>query len=145
MSRNLKRLQGIESLFASRERAAGRELVQFENLLKQAQEQLDVLRNYRASYLDGGAGGQVRDTATMENQASFLNRLDEAIERQQQVVERAVMDRDQLRQRFNLCRQRTVAVGKAHGKRLAEHRDALDRQEQKELDAFRRPAVDFDS
>jgi flagellar FliJ protein len=145
MTRNLRRLQGIESLFASREETAGRELAQFEQVLKEAQSQLDVLRNYRASYLDGSPDRQPAHVTAMENQASFLRRLDEAIGRQQQVVERAALDRDQLRQRFNLCRRRTLAVGKAHTKRMAEHRTALDRQEQKEIDAWRRAPLDPES
>lgn len=140
MNKKLKRLQTVESLFASRESSAGRELAHFEQLLLEARTQLDTLTRYRDGYLTEAQPSSEQQISILQNKARFLRRLDDAIEQQRQVVDRAQLDCDGLRQRFVLCRQRTMAVGKAHSKRLTAHRTAVERKEQKELDAWRAPA-----
>ncbi len=137
MNKRLKRLQTVETLFASRESAAGRELMHFEQLLHEARTQLETLKLYRNGYLDESSSLKQQQISMLQNKARFLRRLDDAIEQQRQVVDRAQLDCEELRQRFVLCRQRTMAVGKAHGKRLSAHRTAVERQEQKEIDAWR--------
>jgi len=145
MTRDLKRLQTIEALFSTRESAAGSELAGYERTLVDAQEQLQVLRTYRDGYLNHSNAGPGASAGHYQNHASFMRRLNEAISQQEETVQLARVDRDAVLQRYRLCRQRTMAVGKAHGKRLANHRQDVDRREQKEMDQWRPPSQDSDN
>ena len=145
MTRDLRRLQTIEALFASRENVAGSELAGYERTLADAKEQLKVLRTYRDGYLNGNDSGPGVTAVHFQNHASFMRRLNQAISQQEETVQRAQLDCDAVRQRYRLCRQRTMAVGKAHGKRLTNHRQSVERREQKEIDQWRPRRTDPDA
>lgn len=136
MTRKKNTLATVEALYASRETAAGRELAGAENKLAQSRQQFQLLIDERNrpchpnSQL--GIGG-------LQNRAEFLRRLEQAIRQQQLVIERAELELQAVRQRYVHCRQRTMAVGKANAKRLAEQRSRAEKREQKEQDAWRAP------
>lgn len=142
MSQKKNRLATVEALYANRESAAGRELAAAERALAAAQQQYELLvgaRNEQSTPTSAlGIGG-------LQNRAEFMRKLDQAIGQQRTVVEHARASAETIKRRYLLCRQRTLAVGKANAKRLAEQRISADRREQKELDDWRSPAPQTDA
>lgn len=142
MSRQKNRLATVEALYANRESLAGRELAMAERALAAAEQQYELLvgaRNEpRTPSATLGIGG-------LQNRAEFMRKLDQAIGQQRTVVDHARTSVETIKRRYLLCRQRTLAVGKANAKRLADQRTSADRREQKELDDWRAPAAQTDA
>lgn len=135
MTKSQKRLHTIETVFASRESIAARDLAQFQAVVDEAQAQLSSLRTYRDDYRTSMRRAGATDLSRLQNERVFLSRLDAAVAAQEGVVANARASCEALRLKYRQTRQRTKAVGKVCAQRRDAERQQHERTEQKEADA----------
>lgn len=142
MVRKKNSLATVEALYASRESTAGRHVAAAEKVLGAAERQRQILVDARdQQHTPSDALG----ISGLQNRAEFLRKLDQAIRQQETVVEHARVELEAVKRRYVHCRQRTMAVGKANAKRLAQHRAVAEKRDQREQDAWRAPGRQTDA
>jgi flagellar FliJ protein len=131
-----KRLQPVQQLADENERRLAQSVAAFDRRLAEAETKLMELTRYRQEYehqFSARAGLGMGATALRDYQA-FLARLTEAIRQQGTLVQRARIERDLERTRWQEAATRAKAVDHVMERWRIEERHALDRREQRESD-----------
>lgn len=132
-----QRLQAITHLHARQEQDAMQAMGRSQRKLLDTQQQLDNLNQYRQEY---NAKLQAQQQRGMNiNQLlefrAFAEKLDKAIEAQQDVVQSAERELQRMRKQWEECHQRTKSLQKLGDMALAEEQKLEDKREQAEQDA----------
>jgi flagellar protein FliJ len=131
-----KRIAPVQTLFDDNERRLAQSLAAFERRAAESEKKLQELERYRAEYekqFTQRAGRGIGATDLRDYQA-FLARLNEAIRQQTALVQRAQIERDAERQRWQDSARRAKALGFVVDGWRAEERRADDRRDQRETD-----------
>ncbi len=131
-----KRLQPVQQLADETERRLARNVAALERRLSEAEAKLEELTRYRQEYesqLNTRAASGMGATALRDYQA-FLARLSEAIRQQGALVQRARVERDLERARWQEAATRAKAVDHVIERWRSEERHALERRDQRESD-----------
>ncbi len=133
-----KRIQPLVRLAGNREEQAAQALAQAQENLANQEAKLENLDNYRGEYRQvvSAAGGQGVNGRQVRGFHSFLGQLDQAVEGQRQMIERARMEVEQRRQEWLAARvecQRMDLVIERFQEEEAQHEA---RREQKVMDEF---------
>lgn len=120
----------------SREQDAAKALAVAQQAHRDQQNKLTELRAYREEYREqlAGRGRGGISAAHFQQLRGFLQRLDLAVERQEQVVVQAARQCEERRRAWFQARSRTQALDKVRSRYLDEEAWLRDRQEQKDLD-----------
>jgi flagellar protein FliJ len=131
-----KRLQPVQNLADDAERRLAQSLAQFERRVSDGEAKLQELERYRGEYekqFTQSAGKGIAVTNLRDYQV-FLARLSEAIKQQQSLVQRARMERDAERLRWQGAAKRVKALDHVVEQWNAEEVRIKDRSEQREID-----------
>ena len=131
-----RRMEPVARVAAHREQDAAKDLGKQQEVLAGQRAQLDELTQYRIDYaaqFQERAGGGVSATA-LQDYRQFLDKLDQAIQQQQMVIERQELEVERHRQRWLELRTRCNAMDKVVERFRSEERRAADRREQSETD-----------
>ncbi|MFK8029919.1 MAG: flagellar export protein FliJ [Gammaproteobacteria bacterium] len=130
MKQTKMRLELVKQVFAKRELIVAKELGEFQGQLDQAVMQLRQLRDHRDRQTASQRVGLSTDPSRVQNQQAFQQRLNEAINQQEQLIQRAEIERAEMRQRWLARRRKTLSVEKLSERRLeAERKDELARDQ----------------
>ncbi len=132
------RLDLVKQVFAKRENKLAQEMGQFEAQLDQAVSQLKQLRDHRDRHAAALRSGLSTDLGRMQNQQAFYRRLNDAISQQELLIQRAKLERAELRQRWLAKRRRTLSVEKLSEIRTAAELREESIREQKQQDEISR-------
>ena len=133
MKQNKKRLELVKQVFAKRELVVAKELGQFQGQLDQAVMQLKQLRDHRDRHAAAQRAGLNTDPSRMQNQQAFQQKLNEAINQQELLIQRAEIERGEMRQRWLARRRKTLSVEKLSDRRLEdEHRNEMARDQKRQ-------------
>lgn len=136
MSSSSHRLDIVRQVFEKKEQEYLRRLGEFQAQLDQAMAQLRQLRSHRDRQLASLQDGVATDPGRLQNLQAFQQRLNEAISQQELLIQRAKVERDELRNRWLTRRARTRSMEKlCDERRKVEDREELMR-EQKQQDEF---------
>jgi flagellar FliJ protein len=131
-----KRLEPVKQLSESREQDAARALGQSNQALLAEEQRLVELQQYRDEYHNyvqqKGAAG-VMASKLLELQR-FLGNLNQAIEQQKRVVERARQEQAQVKHSWQQARGKHQAMNKVIERYRQDEQLAADKREQKEID-----------
>lgn len=129
------RIKPVKDLADSRERDAGRLLVEARERVEECERQLQQLQSYRDEYLGGGEPGLgTTDTVRLANRSAFLERLNEAIREQTARTTEARHELERRTEAWRHTRVESAALGRAVDRfERDEQRDA-ERREQREQD-----------
>jgi flagellar FliJ protein len=118
------------------ERRKAQALAACEQGVLAAQAKLDELETYRAAYVRDfkQRAGSGMSGAGMREYQIFLNRLDEALRQQTQILAQARLQRGAELESWRNAARRAAAVGNLATHWQAEERQAADKVEQKESD-----------
>ncbi|MBU1191912.1 MAG: flagellar export protein FliJ [Gammaproteobacteria bacterium] len=130
-----KRMQSVVEVTASSERESARVLGELQKRVQAAEQRYQELIRYREDYTQQFANGGSLTVARLQDYRIFLSRLNQAVEQQQQLVERAQQDCAKQRQRWMEIHTRVQALGKVVTRYRDEERSDNDRREQKDSDA----------
>ena len=129
------RIRPIRDLAAAEEGEAGRDLAQARRLVQDHEQRLLQLQQYLDEYHAQTVPGLgPTDAVRLQNYSAFIDRLADAIRRQEQCVTEA---RDQLERSAETWRGRhltTAALGNAIDRLGEDERRAHGRREQRDLD-----------
>lgn len=127
-----KRMIPVVKVAENREQAAARSLGEVQQRLAAQQCKLEELVTYRDQYSSEfqQRSGQGMGVARLQDYRVFLARLNEAIQQQQQVVERCQQDCERQRRYWMSTRTRTQALGKVVDRYHREEQHLLERREQ---------------
>ena len=131
-----KRIAPVQTLFDDNERRLAQSLAGFERRAAESETKLDELERYRAEYekqFTQRAAGGIGATDLRDYQA-FLARLSEAIRQQRILMQRAQIERDAERQRWQEAARRAKALGHVVEGWRAEERRAGEQRDQRETD-----------
>ncbi len=128
------RLDLVKQVFEKREQKLAQEMGQFNAQLDQAVTQLRQLRDHRDRHAAALRSGLSTDPSRMQNQQAFHQRLNDAISQQELLIQRAELERAELRKRWLAKRRRTLSVDKLSEMRHAAELRAESVQEQKQQD-----------
>ena len=131
-----KRIAPVQTLFDDNERRLAQSLASFERRTAENEKKLEELERYRAEYekqFTQRAGRGIGATDLRDYQA-FLARLNEAIRQQAALVQRAQIERDAERRRWQDSARRAKALGHVVEGWRAEERRADERRDQRETD-----------
>jgi flagellar protein FliJ len=129
-------MKPVQELFDDTERRLALALATVQRKVAEAEGKLQELERYRGDYekqFTQRAGRGIGATELRDYQA-FLARLSEAIRQQQAVVNRAQIERDAERVKWQDAAKRAKALGHVVDKWQTEERHASDRREQRESD-----------
>lgn len=129
-----KRMQPVVDVTANREREAARRLGELQQRQQAAEQRLQELIDYREDYTRQFAAGGSLSVARLQDYRIFLGRLNQAVEQQQALVERARLDCAAQRARWTELHSRVQALGKVVSRYRDSERSDRDRREQKEAD-----------
>lgn len=129
-----KRMQSVAEVTANRERDAARRLGEAQKRAQAAEQRFQELLAYRDDYTQQFANGGSLTTARLQDYRIFLERLNQAVEQQQSLLERANQDCEVLRRRWMEIHTRTQALDKVVSRYRDEERSDSERREQKESD-----------
>jgi flagellar FliJ protein len=106
-------------------------------------EKLEQLAAYRDEYWQrySSPKGAVFSVARLQDFRTFINRLDQAIEQQRQVVEHARNDSEEKKSQWLYERTREKAIGTVVEKFSVQEQKEFDRKEQKVADEFSQRAA----
>jgi len=128
-------MQSVVEVTASSERESARVLGELQKRVQAAEQRYQELIRYREDYTQQFANGGSLTVARLQDYRIFLSRLNQAVEQQQQLVERAQQDCAKQRQRWMEIHTRVQALGKVVTRYRDEERSDNDRREQKDSDA----------
>lgn len=117
------RLRPVHELAVSREEAAGGELRDCRNELDRQTAQLRQLEAYRDEYYLRYGTGQTLSSVRLREYHGFLRRLEQAIERQQVVIDKLQRRCGEKERDWKMAHTRTQALDKV----IDRHRDREDR------------------
>ncbi len=131
-----QRLEPVVKVAENREQQAARSLGDSQSALKQAQQRLDELKNYREEYIQRfHANGAVGMSAVqMGDYRLFLSNLSRAIEQQTGLVQQAAAVVEQQRQQWFTHRGKVKMLGNVVSRFQTEEQRVVDRKEQLEQD-----------
>lgn len=129
-----KRMQPVVAVTANREREAARRLGELQQREQAAEQRLQELIHYREEYTRQFAEGGSLGAARLQDYRIFLGRLNQAVEQQQALVERARQDCAAQRARWMELHTRVQALDKVVSRYRDSERSDRDRREQKESD-----------
>lgn len=130
------RLEPVQRIVDDTERKLAEHLASGERLVAACEKKLHELESYRADYAQGfaaRAGGGMGARELRDYQA-FMSRLQEAIQQQNAILQRALCDRDTQLKRWQEAAQRAKALGHVIETWQIEERRVLERSEQRESD-----------
>ncbi len=130
-----KRMQSVVEVTASGERESARLLGELQKRVQAAEQRHQELIRYREDYTKQFANGGSLTAARLQDYRIFLGRLNQAVDQQQQLVERAKKDCDKQRQCWMEIHTRVQALGKVVTRYRDEERGDNERREQKDSDA----------
>lgn len=130
-----KRMQSVVEVTANSERESARVLAELQKRVLAAEQRYQELIRYRDDYTQQFASGGSLSVARLQDYRIFLGRLNQAVEQQQQLVERAQQDCAKQRQRWMAIHTRVQALGKVVTRYRDEERSDNERREQKDSDA----------
>jgi flagellar FliJ protein len=116
--------------------SATRKLGQLNNQQQSAQQQLEILRQYRRDYqarLQASAQDGM-DHAELRNFQGFINKLDEAIAQQAQAVEQSKVSTQAGRVEFDSTRRKLKSFDMLQQRHTEEQKKIAEKSEQKSLD-----------
>jgi len=126
----------VVRLAENREQQAARSLGDSQLALKQAQQRLDELKNYREEYIQrfhtNGATGM--SAIQMGDYRLFLSNLSRAIEQQAGLVQQAAAVVEQQRQQWFTRRGKVKMLGNVVARFQTDEQRVVDRKEQLEQD-----------
>lgn len=129
-------LQSVMNLAQHQNDSATRRLGQLNKQQQGAQQQLEALRQYRRDYqarLQESAQDGM-DHAELRNFQEFINKLDEAIAQQIQVVEQSKVSTQAGRGEFDSTRRKLKSFDTLQQRHINEQIKAAEKAEQKSLD-----------
>ena len=129
-----KRMQPVVNVTANREREAAQRLGESQQRIQAAEQRLDELIRYREEYTQQFANGGSLNTARLQDYRIFLGRLNQAVEQQRSLLERAREECAVQRQRWLDLHTCVQALGKVVERYRDEERSDQDRRDQKETD-----------
>lgn len=131
-----KRLQPVQHLADESERRLAQSLAMHERRVSDAEAKCGELERYRKEYerLFAERAGSGIGVADLRDYQAFLARLSEAIRQQQQIVQRARVERDLERTRWQEAAVRAKAIDHVIDRWQNEERRSLERREQRESD-----------
>lgn len=129
-----KRMQPVVEVTANREREAARRLGELRQRQQAAEQRLQELTHYREEYARQFAGGGSLGAARLQDYRIFLGRLNQAVEQQQALVERARQECAAQQARWMELHTRVQALDKVVSRYRDSERSERDRREQKEAD-----------
>ncbi|WP_456374222.1 flagellar export protein FliJ [Thiolapillus sp.] len=129
-------LTTVARVVRNKEREMARQMSECRLTMEKEEQQLSLLMQYRAQYLQGShaAGGGGISPAQLQDYRLFLSRLDQAIGQQQQLVEESRRSFSQLQAQWLKLHGEHKAMQKLIVKRRQCEREEQARGEQKELD-----------
>jgi len=130
------RLEPVQKIVDDNERRLAEHYASAERLLHSSENKLQELSGYRDDYTKGfakRAGGGMGARDLVDYQA-FMSRLNEAIKQQLQEVQRARIECDNQRKRWQEAAQRAKALGNVITRWHQEERHATERREQRDAD-----------
>ena len=131
-----KRLEPVHRLADDEERRLARNLAAHDRRVAEAEAKLGELQQYRQEYenqFSARAEGGIGATELRDYQA-FLARLSEAVRQQRTILERARVERDLERTKWQKAATRAKAVDHVMERWRTEERQALERRDQRESD-----------
>ena len=131
-----KRLQPVQNLVEEQQRRLAQSVAGIEKRLSDAETKLAELERYRKEYeaqLSARAQSGIGVMDLRDYQA-FLARLSEAVRQQQALVQRARIERDLERTRWQEAAVRAKALDHVVERWELEERRSMDRKEQRETD-----------
>ncbi len=134
MMRRTKKIGKVVSLAASEERRFGEQTGRSQNDLNQQLTKLGELNAYRHNYAEANPGLAGASAAHWKDYQTFLQRLDDAVASQQQVIQQGEQNLEAHRRRWMVKRQKLESLQRVLEK--SQRRDAAyeARLEQKRLD-----------
>jgi flagellar FliJ protein len=134
VSRRTKKIGKVVSLTKSEERRYGVQTGRSQHYLSEQIDKLGELQAYRQAYTTRApAGGRVH-IAHLQDYQNFLQRLDRAVQSQQQIVRDGERNLAAHRQRWLAKRQRLESLQRVLSRYRVQDRICADRLEQKRLD-----------
>ena len=131
-----KRLKPVSDIAAANEQEAARNMGQQQRLLDEYRLKLQELHQYRAEYAQRmmQAGSSGIGAGQMQDYASFIRRLDEAIAFQNSQIEHATRQLEIRQREWRAMHSRSEALNKVVNRYQASENRERDRREQNELD-----------
>lgn len=130
-----KRMQSVVEVTASSERESARALGELQKRVLVAEQRYRELIRYREDYTQQFADGGSLTVARLQDYRIFLGRLNQAVDQQQKLVERAQQECDKQRERWMEIHTRVQALSKVVIRYRDEERNGNERREQKDSDA----------
>lgn len=131
-----KRLQPVANLAQTRERDAARLLGDAQRVLKDHDERLAELVDYRTQYnrqlYDAGSAGSAAQR--LNDYRAFLQRLNDGIKHQEQRLQQARLAVEKRKAEWMDARRRAQAMGKAVERHIGHERADQGRKDQLETD-----------
>ena len=130
-----QRLKPLQKLAGHGESSAARALGESQHALAEQETRLEQLRSYRSEYREMlEARDRSVDPRTLRDVRAFLERLDEVIRQQEQVVEQKTQNYDNKRAVWVQAHSRTSALERAGDRSRAAEEREHERGEQHEQD-----------
>jgi flagellar FliJ protein len=131
-----KRIEPVQDLAEDAERRLAVSVVAFDRRVTDAEAKLQELERYHVEYQQQFAqrAGRGIGVTDLRDYQAFLARLGEAIRQQQILVQRARVERDAERLRWQDAARKAKALDHVIGKWRAEERHTQDRRDQRDTD-----------
>ena len=131
-----KRIEPVQDIAEDKEKKLAVSVVGFERRVTEAETKLQELERYRLEYqqqytVRAGRGMSVTD---LRDYQAFLARLNDAVKQQQALVQRAGVERDAERLRWQEAARKAKALDHVIGKWKTEERRVEDKREQRDTD-----------
>ena len=133
-----QRMQPIVRLAGNREEQAAQSLARAQQHLAEQEAKLENLADYRGEYRQQvvGAGSQGLNGRQVRGFQGFLNQLDQAVEGQRQVIERARLEVEERRRIWLAARVECQRMDLVIERFESEELRVVARREQKETDEY---------
>jgi flagellar protein FliJ len=131
-----QRLQLVQRVTDEKERQHAQRLAQSRARVTQCEAKLKELQGYHAGYIkdfDKRAASGIKGSGIREFQA-FLAKLGEAIQQQEELLEKAKTDSESERTHWQGAAQRSQIMDKVVDRHTARENQARDRRDQRESD-----------
>ncbi len=129
------RIEPMRQLAANREQDAGRELAAASRVVEERERQLAQLRQYLEEYREQGRPGiGVLDPVRLNNYSAFLERLAEAVRKQDGLLAEAKVSLERCIEHWRERHVDATALAQAVSRLRREEVRASDRREQREAD-----------
>lgn len=136
MKQRTDRIQRVQQLAETEERNCCRAMGEAQRIASDHEQRLRELQNYRREYASRrprGGNGTISGVQWTDYQ-NFLQRLDEAVRAQRQLVESSTKNRDTHRRRWMVKRQKMESLQRVADRYRSDALRDAERKEQKTLD-----------